>query len=100
MSTLVLYDTTQQWGWLGELYGIMVANLVSHFDAWTANPVVSYTAGQINQYTAMIYIGSTYDEPIPTAFLDDVLATTKPVIWVYDNIWQLTARAPNFASTY
>ncbi len=100
MSTLVLYDTTQQWGWLGELYGIMVANLVSHFDAWKAMPVVSYTAGQINQYAAVIYIGSTYDEPIPTAFLDDVLATTKPVIWAYDNIWQLTARAPNFASTY
>ena len=100
MSALVLYDTTQQWGWLGELYGIMVGNLVSHFGSWTAMPVLSYTAGGMNNYSAVIYIGSTYGEPLPTAFLDDVLATSKPVVWAYDNIWQLTARAPNFASTY
>ena len=41
-STLVLYDTTGQWGWLGELYAIMTANLASHFGTWTAMPVVSY----------------------------------------------------------
>src|SRR6266705_5817812 len=100
MSALVLYDTTQQWGWLGELYGIMVGNLVSHFGSWTAMPVLSYTAGGMNNYSAVIYIGSTYGEPLPTAFLDDVLATSKPVVWAYDNIWQLTERDPNFASTY
>lgn len=99
-GTLVLYDTTSQWGWLGELYGIMTANLASRFGSWTALPVVSYTAGQVNQFSAVIYIGSTYDEPIPTAFLDDVAATTTPVIWIYDNIWKLTARIPNFFNTY
>ena len=72
MSALILYDTTQQWGWLGELYGIMVGNLVSHFGSWTAMPVLSYTAGGMNNYSAVIYIGSTYGEPLPTAFLDDV----------------------------
>jgi uncharacterized protein YdaL len=92
MSALILYDTTGQWGYLGELYGIMAANLVSRFGGWTAKPVAQYTAGQVNQFTATIYIGSTYDEPIPTAFLDDVLTATKPVIWIADNIWQLTAR--------
>ena len=40
------------------------------------------------------------DEPLPTAFLDDVYGTTTPVIWAYDNIWQLTARYPNFSSVY
>jgi uncharacterized protein YdaL len=63
-------------------------------------PVASYTAGLLNQYTATIYIGSTYGEPLPTAFLDDVFGTTTPVIWVYANIWQLTARYPNFFATY
>ena len=29
--TLVLYDRTGQWGWLGELYATMTANLVGHF---------------------------------------------------------------------
>jgi uncharacterized protein YdaL len=99
-STLVLYDTTGEWGWLGELYGIMTANLASHFGSWTAMPVVSYQTGQLKQYTAAIYIGSTYGEPIPNAFLNDVFATTIPVIWAYDNIWQLTSLYPNFSSTY
>jgi uncharacterized protein YdaL len=99
-STLVLYDTTGQWGWLGELYAIMSANLASHFGSWTAMPVVSYQTGQLKQYTAAIYIGSTYGEPVPNAFLDDVYGTTTPVIWAYDNIWQLTARYPNFSSVY
>lgn len=99
-STLVLYDTTGPWGWLGELYAIMTANLASHFGSWTTKPVVSYTSGMLKQYNATVYIGSTYDEPVPNAFLDDVFATTTPVIWVYDNIWQLTARYPAFSSVY
>ena len=99
-STLVLYDTTGQWGWLGELYAIMSANLASHFGSWTAMPVASYQTGQLKQYTAAIYIGSTYGEPLPTAFLDDVYGATTPVIWAYDNIWQLTARYPGFSSVY
>ena len=78
----------------------MSANLASHFGSWTAMPVASYQTGQLKQYSAAIYVGSTYGEPLPTAFLDDVYATTTPVIWAYDNIWQLTARYPNFSSVF
>jgi uncharacterized protein YdaL len=100
-TTLVLYDTTGQWGWLGELYGIMVANLASHFGSWTALPVVSYTAGQMSKFSAVVYMGSTYGEPIPAAFLNDVVTyQTIPVIWAYDNIWQLVSYFPNFTTTY
>ncbi|WP_445548199.1 DUF2334 domain-containing protein, partial [Frankia sp. CiP1_Cm_nod1] len=99
-GTLVLYDTTGPWGWLGEQYAIQTANLVSRFGTWTAHPVSSYTAGEQNSYAAVIYIGSTYDEQVPTAFLTDVLAKTRPVIWIYDNIWQLTAQDPNFTTNY
>jgi uncharacterized protein YdaL len=100
-STLVLYDSTGQYGWLGELYGMYAANLASHFGPWNAQPVASYQAGQISQYTATIYIGSTYDEPLPAAFLDDVYSATQPVIWIYDNIWALTNRyASTFQSKY
>jgi uncharacterized protein YdaL len=98
--TLVLYDTTGPWGWLGELYATMTANLASQFGTWTAKPVSAYAAGDVNQYTATVYVGSTYDEPLPTAFLDDVVTTSRPVIWMYDNIWQLTARHPTFQTTY
>lgn len=89
VSTLILYDTSGEWGWLGGLYAEEAANLASHFGSWTAQPVVSYKAGQLAGYTATIYIGSTYDEPLPPAFLQDVSTATKPVIWLYDNVWQL-----------
>ena len=99
-GALVLYDTTNTYGWLGELYAIQADNLASHFGAVKAEPVTSYTAGQVNSYNGVIYIGSTYDEPIPSAFLDDVLSTSKPVIWASDNIWQLSARAADFNAQY
>ncbi|RAO76152.1 hypothetical protein CA260_12225 [Dyella jiangningensis] len=78
----------------------MAANLVSHGSKYTVHAAVNYVAGEINSYTGLVYVGSTYDEPLPTALLDDVLATTKPVLWMGDNIWQLSARATNFATQY
>src|SRR5947207_4113918 len=98
--TLVLYDTTGPYAWLGEVYAIQVANLASHFGPWTAHPVAGYVTGELSSYDAVVYVGSTYDEPLPVAFLDDVLATTVPVVWLYDNIWQLTARHGAFADAY
>jgi uncharacterized protein YdaL len=89
-TTLVVYDTTGAFGWLGELYAIGAGNLASHFGTVTAEPVVDYQAGQLSGYSATIYLGSTYNEPIPVTFLNDVLATTRPVIWAGDNIWQLS----------
>ena len=56
-------------------------------------------SGQVNNYTATIYIGSTYDEPLPVAFLNDVLFTTHPVIWAADNVWQLTGTEGSTADT-
>jgi uncharacterized protein YdaL len=99
-TTLVLYDTTNTWGWAGELFGMAAGNLVSHFGPWKAEPVAAYQPGQIAKYTATIYIGSTYDEPLPTSFLDDVYNATRPVIWMYDNIWELTNRCPDFQTKY
>jgi uncharacterized protein YdaL len=98
-TTLVLYDTTNTYGWLGELYAIGAGNLATHFGKVTAEPVVDYVAGQVNDYTATIYLGSTYNEPIPASFLNDVLTTAKPVIWVGDNIWQLSGAPGSTADT-
>ncbi len=72
------------------MYAIGAGNLASHFGKVTAEPVADYVAGQVNHYTATIYLGSTYNEPAPAAFLTDVLSTTHPVIWAGSNIWQLT----------
>lgn len=98
-TTLVLYDSTGTWGWLGELYAIGAGNLATHFGKVTAEPVADYVAGQVNNYTATIYLGSTYNEPLPSAFLNDVLTTSKPVIWAGDNIWQLTGTEGGAADT-
>jgi hypothetical protein len=85
-----VYDSTNTWGYLGAVYGTDGGDLAAHFGQVTAEPVVDYIAGQVNNYTATIYIGSTYDEPIPIAFLNDVLTTTHPVIWAGYNAWQLS----------
>ena len=98
-SALVLYDSTGTWGWLGELYAIAAGNLATHFGSVTAEPVVDYVSGQVNDYTATIYLGSTYNEPIPSTFLSDVVTTTKPVIWAGDNIWQVTGTEGSAADT-
>jgi uncharacterized protein YdaL len=97
---LVLYDTTGPYGWLGELYATEIANLAGHFGSPVAHPVSTYTPGELNKYPAVVYVGSTYDEPLSPSFLADVLGSTKPVIWMFDNIWQLTARDASFASDY
>ncbi|GAA3448033.1 DUF2334 domain-containing protein [Planomonospora venezuelensis] len=99
-STLVLYDTTGQWGWLGELYAIQTANLTGHFGTFTTMPVSAYTAGRMKGFTAVVYVGSTYDEPLPKAFLDDVRTADRPVIWMNHNIWQLTSSIPTFTADY
>lgn len=92
-GTLVLYDTTGQWGWLGEMYAQMSMNLASRFGPRTAKPVSSYRPGEMAGYAAVIYVGSTFDEPLPDAFLDDVLGQAAPVYWAGSNIWELQARA-------
>jgi uncharacterized protein YdaL len=99
-SALILYDSSGEWGWLGEMYATMTANLASQFGSWTAKPVSLYQAGDVDRHTATIYVGSTYDEPLSEAFLNDVETSSTPIVWMYSNIWQLTNHAPAFADTY
>ncbi|GAA2600447.1 polysaccharide deacetylase family protein [Actinomadura fulvescens] len=106
-SALVLYDTAGPYGFLGELYGMATANLAGRFGAVTAKPVSQYTAGQVDQHTATIYIGSTYygggiPDAVPDAFYSDVATTAKPVVWINDNIWTLANKigVANFTAKY
>jgi uncharacterized protein YdaL len=100
VTTLVLYDTTGEWAVLGELYAMGAVNLASHFGGWTAKAATAYACGELATYQAMIYIGSTFDEPLPTCLLDDVLAGSPPVLWANYNVWQLANHSPTFAATY
>ena len=64
-------------GWLGELYALAGGNL-----AQPLRPGDRGAGEQLRRrrrssdHTAIVYIGSTYDEPLPVALLDDVSRTT------------------------
>jgi uncharacterized protein YdaL len=87
--TLVLFDSTGPFAPTAEEQAIKAANLISRFGPWDARPVTRYTDGLLDGYTGLLYVGSLYDEPLPEAFMADVLETTKPVLWIQSNIWQL-----------
>ncbi len=100
-SVLVLFDTLGEWGELGDLYRMSIANLVGHFGMQVVSkPVQRYTAGEVDSYAATFYMGSTYygfgGTPagvIPAAFFSDVVSTAQPVVWIYDNIWDFGQHA-------
>lgn len=98
--TLVLYDETGPHGWLGELYAVSAGHLASRFGAWEAAPARRYRRGDLRRFDAAIYVGSTHDEPLPPALLDDVLSGARPVVWVGANVWQLQRRRAAFAAEY
>jgi uncharacterized protein YdaL len=100
VRTLVLYDSSGRWAWLGELYATMAANLVSHFGRWDAKPAAEYEQGEIGDYTALVYLGSTYGEQLPRALLEDVLTTNRQVLWVAHNVLQLADASDDFAARY
>ncbi|MBH2018529.1 MAG: DUF2334 domain-containing protein [Burkholderiales bacterium] len=91
-KTLIVYDGppgTDQ-AKLGLAYGIMLKNLLGHFDSNAELlPAQNYVAGKMQAYDATFYMGAYYDNPLPAAFLNDVMTTQKTVVWFKYNLWQL-----------
>ena len=98
--SLVLYDDGGAYAWLGGLYATGLGVLVSHFGGWNAMPVSAYRQGAMRSYDVAIYVGSTFDQPLPDAFMDDVLAEKTQVVWIGSNVWKLARRAPDFAARF
>jgi uncharacterized protein YdaL len=98
--TLVLYDADGEYGWLGESYAVMAGNLLSHGGAWTMRPVRQHLRKELHDYTAVVYIGSSNHRPLPKAFLDDVLTTRTPVLWMGGNIGQLYDKSHDFSTRF
>lgn len=103
-STLILYDNpaNDPYSKLGLIYAIMLRNLLGHFNTTvTIEPVQNYTTGQIGANTATFYIGDYYNNPLPTAFMSDVMTATKTVVWFKYNLWQIAWNtAYTFSQTY
>ncbi|KVO91664.1 papd-like protein [Burkholderia ubonensis] len=90
--TLVLYDNpaNDPYSKLGLIYSIMLRNLLGHFNTTVELvPIQRYTSGMVKNHDVTFYIGNYYNNPIPTAFMSDVMTTTKTVVWFKYNLWQL-----------
>jgi uncharacterized protein YdaL len=103
-KTLIVYDAPpgSEYTKLSMAYGVMLKNLMSHFDSTPDMiSVETYTAGKVENYDATFYLGGYYNNPLPAAFLADVYSTQKTVVWFKYNLWQL-AWDPTygFASKY
>jgi uncharacterized protein YdaL len=98
-NTLILVDDTTKLAKLAQSYGVLASNLVSHFTHPVTQAVTSYKAGQIRDYTALVYIGVVADQELPRALLDDVLADVRPTLWLGGNVDEL-ARTTAFATRY
>ncbi len=87
---LVLYDSAEPYGWVGELHALLTANLLGHFPLdYTIQPVEDYAPGQMEDYGVTFYFGTDYDNTLPEAFRADVMSTDRTVCWLGYNLWQL-----------
>ena len=87
---LILYDATSSKPWVGYLNALLLANLIGHFDkTYRLLPVEHYNAGVLEQYSTTFYLGGTYNNPLPQAFISDVFQTTQTVVWFRYNLWML-----------
>lgn len=89
---LVLFDSTGEWTTLAQTDAMQSANLLGHFGPVDRRPVQSYTSGLMGQYDGVVYEGTTFDEPLPSVFLDDVAQSGTPVVWAALNISQMSSR--------
>ena len=87
---LVLYDGEGRYAAYAAQSAVLAANLASHFGTPVRQSVTRYRAGEMKHYAAAIYVGTTYGERLPRAFLADVRAGARPVLWLGGNGYQLT----------
>ncbi len=74
----------------GRLYVNQLRNLLGHFNVdITPRHVADYAAGDMAAHDASFYIGSSFDAPLPEAFLADAANLAQPLVWINYNIWRL-----------
>lgn len=56
--------------------------------------------GEMSRFTDVIYIGSTYGEPLPSSFVNDVTSTNTKVLWVGENPWVLDNISPSAQAAF
>ena len=97
---LILYDTTGPWGYLGEIDAVFTANLAGRWASYDAIPLSEYRSGDVEKHALTVYLGTSFDEPIPPALVKDLTATSKPLIWVQYGLEKLADAVPGFERRY
>ncbi len=90
---LVLFDGAGRYPAYAAQTAVLAANFASHFAKPVRQSVEAYRPGEMRTYAAVIYVGTTYGEQLPPAFLADVRAGLRPVLWLGGNAYQLTDAA-------
>lgn len=82
-KVLVLVEGNYDMKSLATAHGRQMAQLLGHFKA-TVNVqgVNAYKAHDLNNYDYVFYIGVSPENQVPTAFENDVMSTSKPVVWI------------------
>lgn len=97
---LILYDTTGPWGYLGEIDAVFTANLAGRWASYDAIPLSEYRSGDVAKHALTVYLGTSFDEPIPPALVKDLSTSSKPLIWVQYGLEKLAAAMPGFERRY
>jgi uncharacterized protein YdaL len=64
--------------------GRNLGELMGHFNTITTiKGVNQYSKNELNNYDFIFYLGYHLKNTVPKVFLNDILATSKPVIWTY-----------------
>ncbi|HEX9064038.1 MAG TPA: DUF2334 domain-containing protein [Streptosporangiaceae bacterium] len=87
---LVLYDGGGRYGDYAAQTAVLASNFASHFARPVRQSVLRYRSGEMRRYAAVVYVGTTYGERLPAAFLADVRTGLRPVLWLGGNAYQLT----------
>lgn len=101
-STLVLYDTVGygETRAEAELDGIEASNLASHFGDVQTEPMADYTAGRMEDFDAVVYVGTSETQVLPRAFYADVVTSDTPVLWAGANTNDVGAIDPKLAAAF
>lgn len=63
--------------------GREMAQLLGHFKTVvTIEGMTTYKAHEISQYDFVFYIGYSANDQVPKTFSNDVLTSTKPIVWI------------------
>lgn len=88
---LIYYDQAPLKNYqLGKIYSIYLQNLLGHFPEFTQiiSPIERYRSGEIEKCRSTIYIGSYFENQIPSSFYIDFEKTKKNVAWLGYSIWK------------